>query len=133
MKPYSLDLRQRVLQALQEGQTQNQIAKRFDVSLSTVGRYKKQWQSHSTLVPKSIPGKPRRLNEEAAQQLACLTKSRTDWTLATLALAWQDTTGQSLPCTTLHRYLRWLGFSQKKRAASPASATKKNGPTSKSR
>ena len=132
MGPYSVDLRQRIVEALQEGHTQSSIAKRFDVSLSTVGRYKKQWQTHNSLTPKAIPGKPRRLNAQAAEQLADLAKSRTDWTLATLAAAWHDATGQQLPTSTIHRYLKWLGFSQKKRVVSPPNATRKKEPTSRS-
>ena len=42
MKAYSQDLRQRVLRAVDAGQTQAEIAKTFAVSVATIKRYLKQ-------------------------------------------------------------------------------------------
>ena len=58
MKPYSQDLRQRVLRAVDQGTSQAEIAKTFAVSVATIKRYLKQRRETGHVVPKAIPGRP---------------------------------------------------------------------------
>ncbi len=58
MKAYSQDLRQRVLRAIDAGQSQVEVAKTFAVSTSTIKRYLKQRRESGHLLPKAIPGRP---------------------------------------------------------------------------
>lgn len=58
IKAYSQDLRQRVLPAVDAGQTQAEIAKTFAVSVATIKRYLKQHRETGHMQPKAIPGRP---------------------------------------------------------------------------
>ncbi len=131
MKPLSVDLRQRVVDALQSGQTRNQVATRFAVSLSSVGRLARQWREQGNLEPRPIPGRTRAVCEAHKDWLQELLAAQEDWTLQSLAQAFQEKVGKAISTSALQRNLDWLGFSYKKRVASPANATRKSEPLSK--
>jgi len=58
MKAYSQDLRQRILQTVDEGKTQAQAAHLLKVSETTVKRYVRQRREKGHVRPKPIPGRP---------------------------------------------------------------------------
>ncbi len=58
MKPYSPDLRQRVLDAIDHGTPRQQIVEVLEVSLSTIKRYLRQRRQTGQLAAKPIPGRP---------------------------------------------------------------------------
>src|ERR1700704_4502630 len=60
MKPYSQDLRERVVKAVDEGLSRGEIVKLFGVSEATIKRYLKQRRETGNLAPKPIPGYPPR-------------------------------------------------------------------------
>jgi transposase len=126
MRSLSLDLRQRIVAAHEEGMTQTQIAQRFAVSQPTVCRLVKQWQSEHDLKEKPKSGRPPCLSAAQLPQLEALAASRTDWTLAQLADAWQERFGTRLSLTTLWRALQKQGFTHKKRAGSRSNKTPKS-------
>lgn len=115
MRAYSLDLRQRVVEALQSGQRHKALAQRFDISLASVQRYARAWRERGHLAARPIPGRARALCPEQAQELEELLRSRTDWTLQSLAQAWQQQTGRGISVSALHRNLRWQDGTHKKR------------------
>ncbi len=133
VKALSLDLRQRVADALEGGQTQTSIAQRFAVSLSSVERIARKRREGQTLEPGVPPGKKPLVEQEQQEAFAQLAVSRTDWTLQTLAQAWQEQGGKALSQATTSRTLRRNGFSFKKSAALPKSATKPSATPSASR
>lgn len=133
MKPLSLDLRQRVAQALETGAAQSSIAQRFAVSLASVERIARKQRNQQSLTPKVSTGRRPRVAQEQRQAFEQLAASRTDWTLQTLAQAWQEQGGKALSPATTSRTLRRNGFSFKKSAASPASETRTNAASSGSR
>src|SRR5215469_9321410 len=57
MKPYSIDLRQRVLDAVDRGTPRRLIVEQLEVSLSTIKRYLKQRHVTGQLAAKPIPGR----------------------------------------------------------------------------
>ena len=126
MKPLSPDLRQRILDTLQGGQTREQVAARFCVSLSSVQRLKRQWNQHQHLNPKPIPGRGKAIQEEQAAELKQIIATQNDWTLESLAQAWEQHTGKAISTSALHRNLHWLGYSYKKRIASPRNGTQRS-------
>ena len=130
MKPLSPDLRERILEALQGGQTRQQVATRFCVSLSSVQRLKRQGKEHQHLEPKPIPGRTRAVKEDQAAEPKEILATQNDWTLQSLAQAWQQHTGKALSTSALHRNLHWLGYSYKKRVASPRKETRTSAPLS---
>ena len=133
MKALSLDLRQRVadaLDALEAGQTQASVARRFAVSLSSVERLaRKKRQGHS-LEPSKSPGKKPLVAQEQQHAFEQLAASGTHWTLQTLADAWHEQGGQALSQATVLRTLRRLGFAYKKRVALPGNETRTSAESS---
>ena len=124
VKALSLDLRQRVADAVEAGHTQTSIAERFAVSLSSVERIARKRRAGHGLEPGVPPGKKPLVEPEQHEAFAQLAASRTDWTLQTLAQAWQEQAGgKALSLATTSRTLRRVGFSFKKSAALPKSAT----------
>ena len=60
MRPYSMDLRERVAAVIDEGEgSQRQVAKRFRVSVSFVTRLIQRRREAGTLAPKAHGGGPR--------------------------------------------------------------------------
>lgn len=58
MKPYSKDLRLRVLGAVDAGRSREQIAETFSVSEPTIKRWIKRRRESGDVEPKPIPGRP---------------------------------------------------------------------------
>src|SRR6266568_3680263 len=58
MKAYSQDLRERVVGAVDQGKSRDEIANLFAVSLSTIKRYLRQRRDQGHVRPKMIPGRP---------------------------------------------------------------------------
>ena len=55
-KPYSLDLRERVVRAIEDGITREAAAERFEIGISTVGRYIRRKAEKGTLEPEQFGG-----------------------------------------------------------------------------
>jgi transposase len=60
MKAYSVDLRAKVLRAVDQGYARKEIVKLLGVSPATIKRYLKQRQETGNLAPKPRPGRPRK-------------------------------------------------------------------------
>jgi transposase len=83
-KPYSNDLRARVIEAIEEGATREETAERHHVSLSSVGRFLRLKREHGSVSPAKFGGyKPYALaaHEELVRQLLA---EQPDITLAEL-------------------------------------------------
>lgn len=111
MRPYSMDLRQRVAQAVDHHEgSLRQLARRFCVSVSCVTRLLALRRRTGSLAPKPHQGgPPPLLGPEARQRLQQLVHDQPDATLAELA--------QPLGCspTTVWRALRRLKLTRKKK------------------
>jgi transposase len=111
MRPYSMDLRQRIAQAVDGKQgSLRQLARRFCVRVSCITRLLALRRRTGSLAPKPHQGgPPPRLGAEARQRLQQLVHDQPDATLAELA--------QPLGCspTTVWRALRRFKISRKKK------------------
>lgn len=58
MKPYSKDLRLRVLAAVDGGTPREEVAKTFSVSMPTIKRWLRRRRETGDVEPKPIPGRP---------------------------------------------------------------------------
>ncbi len=120
MRPYSIDLRERIVAALlQEGQPQ--VAQRFGVSLSSVQRYARLHKAQGTLAAKPLPGRKPAISKDQEPELDALLRRDTDWTLRGIAQAWHETTGTPISISALHRSVQRLGYRFKKRRGMPKS------------
>jgi transposase len=133
MKALSLDLRQRIIDALDKDATQRSIAERFAVSESSVERLAAKKRLGLSLEPKPTPGRKRRVPEDKLPAFEELVRSRKDWTAEALADAWQAQGEASLSISTATRVLKQIRFSFKKNAKSPWSEMPKNEPSSGSK
>lgn len=123
MKSYSLDLRERIVGARNLGESVARVAQRFGVCTKTVRVYEKR-AAQGRLSATSRPGRACRLSESEHIVLTTLVQERSNWTLASLAEAWQERGGCELPSSTLHDALGRIGMTYKKRVASLKNAAK---------
>jgi transposase len=65
MNDYSIDLRRKIVSAVERGISKTQVARTFDVSLSSVKRYANKAGRGESLVPKKSPGPAPKLDEKA--------------------------------------------------------------------
>jgi transposase len=113
MRPYSEDLRQRVVDTVQRGEDPvRQIARRFLVSVSFVNRLLKRYRTTSSLAPKSHGGgHPPALGPEDLERLGELIRQQPDATLEEC----RQRLGASCSTMTISRALRKLGLPRKKK------------------
>jgi len=69
MNPYSEDLREKIVEALNRGMGKSEAARTFAVSLSSVKRYAKRAEEGRSLVPKKRPGSKPKLDERSRKLL----------------------------------------------------------------
>lgn len=117
MKPYSLDLRQRIVASLDKGLSVRQVCEQFAVSHDSVQRYRKL-AGAGTLSAKPIPGKTSRLQPEQEGGFIAMIQEHPDFTLEQFQHEWLERSGVWLPKSTLHDHLKRLGGRFKKRAVS---------------
>jgi transposase len=108
MKPYSLDFRQKVVEAYESGGiSQRQIAKNFRVTLSFVQGLLKQKRELGTIAPKvRTEQTPTKLNGEQLDVLRQLVEAQPDATLAELQERLQQKTGVLIGIATVDRMIR---------------------------
>ncbi|MDJ0799871.1 MAG: transposase [Calothrix sp. MO_167.B12] len=117
MKPYSRDLRQRIINAYtkQEG-SQRQIAQRFGVSLSFVQGLLKRYRSCGTLEPKPHGGgQSPKLNPEQMSVVAELVQKNKGATLLQLCYQLEQITGVRVSRPTMGRIIKKLNLSRRRK------------------
>lgn len=117
MRAYSLDLRQRILDAYRAGEgTQPELAQRFRVSLSFVEKLLHQQRTTGSIAPRPHGGgQKRRIGPEHEPILLRLIEVKNDATDAEVAMLFSSETGLSVSTRTVNRMWRRLGVTYKKR------------------
>jgi transposase len=114
-KPYSEDLRSRIVQAVEaQGISQPIVAERFAVSLSSVKRYVRQYRATGTLTAATSPGRPRAIPAAAHAAVVAQLTVTPDAALADHCLRWEEATGVSVSASTWCRVERRVNWSRKK-------------------
>ena len=113
-KACSGDLRERVIDAVEEGATRREAAERFDVSASSAVKWFQSWRWEGRRAPKPRGGSRSPL-EDHAEAILGLVCEQPDWTLAELVVALHK---QRIPGSrsALWRFLERHGISFKKKA-----------------
>src|SRR6266568_2050653 len=114
MKAYSQDLRQRILQTVDEGKTQAQAASLFKVSETTVKRYVRQRREKGHVRPKPIPGRPPRKRAPLEAQLQPQLEKQPDATLQEHCDTWEAKAGIKVSISTMSRAIEHLKWTRKK-------------------
>jgi transposase len=124
MKAYSIDLRERVVQAVVNGMTKSRAARTFSVSLATVKNYVRQLQATGSLAPRPIPGRPREIPPEQDAAFVAELRSAQDATLDELRAAWETVSGVRVSAATMSRAIKRVQWTRKKRRWVPPSGTR---------
>jgi transposase len=128
MKPYSRDLRERVIEAYARGEgTQKGLAKRFAVSLSSVARWLRDYRAKGSVAPKPNLGGTwlRIVTEKDKDQLIQWYKEQPDATYEEMAERFSKETGRYIARSTMGKAVLRLGITRKKRRFAPPNATQK--------
>jgi transposase len=116
-RPYSTDLRARVLRACEIGEeSQAEIARRFEISESAVGSWLRHLRQEGRRAPKPH-GRGFRsiLDEDDGAVLRSLVNDRNDATLKEYVQGFMDRTGEEISESSLCRALKRQGLVIKKR------------------
>jgi transposase len=115
MRAYSVDLRERIVAAVQSGQTPQQTAARFDVSVMTVRRYLHQNQANEgNLAPRFAPGATHRVPDALLPQIEEYLTDHPGTTVQQVRNWLQETHAVALSLTTTYRTLARLQITWKK-------------------
>lgn len=117
MKPYSVDLRQRIVAAVNAGMPRSEVVRTFQVSAATIRRYLKQQRDRGDLTPRAhTGGRQAQIGPEQFPALQQLIAAAPDATLAETCAQWQQHTGVLVSQATMCRALAQIGWTRKKRA-----------------
>lgn len=123
MRPYSEDLRRKIVAAVERGMPKTEAARTFGVSLSSVKRYWRLAAHEEPLAPRKGGGRPPKTNAATARLLEEDVARRPYASAHERAAFLRATSGIELSASTVRRLLSRLGFSQKNGAWVRRSAT----------
>jgi transposase len=112
-RPYSLDLRERVVAAVVAGRSCRAVAKLFDVSVASVVKWSQRARETGSAAAKPMGGKRPYLLEAERDWLLARLAEKSDLTLQAL-LGELAERGVVVSCDTLWRFLKREGISFKK-------------------
>jgi len=115
MKAYSEDLRQKVVEAVeQRGASKSETARLFGISLSSVKRYTRLAIEGESLTPRKGGGRPPIADETTRKLLEEDIRTRPAATVKERCHFLESFAGKTLSEPTLRRLLKRMGFSRKK-------------------
>jgi transposase len=127
MKPYSKDLRLRVLAAVDRGMPKREAARIFGVSEPTIRRYLRLRRETGNVEPKPVPGPPARKWEALEQRLPAQVRLNPDLTLEEHCKLFEEESGMVVSASTMSRAFKRLGLPLKKSRSGLPSETKRRG------
>ena len=126
MKAYSLDVREKVLRAVDQGYPREEIVRLLGVSSATIKRYLKQRRETGTVAPKVIPGRPPKKSGPLQAELVAQLRAHDDLRLADHCHWWEQTHGVKVSISTMSRAIKRLGWTRKKRHWQPVNVVRKS-------
>src|ERR671912_1645160 len=108
MKPYSKDLRLRVLSAVDAGKPREEVAKTFSVSIPTIKRWLKRRRQTGDVEPRAIPGRPARKGAMLKEWLPEHLEANHDLTLEEHCEAFEEEFGEGVSTSTIGRAIAGL-------------------------
>ena len=127
-KPYSIDLRERVIQGISDGLKYVQVAERLAVSVSFVSKLLTQWRAAGTVEPGKFGGRKTSSLAPHEATVRALLAADADLTLAELRKR-LEAEGIVTSRSTLARFLQALGITRKKRRSGRPSRIARTSPT----
>ena len=126
-RPYSVDLRWRIVRAVEAGLSRRAAAAKFEVSVSCVVKLMQRWRELGTLEPARIGGAKRSPLAAHAERLHALLAAEPDLTIAELRSR-LAAAGIVTSRSALGRFLLAAGLTRKKRPITPPSRTAPTSP-----
>jgi transposase len=114
MKAYSIDLRQKIVDAIERGMPKAAAARTFGVGISTVKRYATKTQRGEPLKPGKAPGKRPKMDEKVSKLLEGDLRERPFLTLRERCEYVEAISGVSVSRSTMCRAIARLGKTRKK-------------------
>lgn len=115
MKAYSIDFREKVVKAYEQGNTSmRKLATRFDVSLAFVQRLLKQKKIKGHVQPEKQGGSMRSQLHGYSTQLTQMVEKYPDATLSEYCEYWGETSNQWVSTSTMCRALQKQQLTRKK-------------------
>ena len=118
MKPYSVDLRQRIVDSYTHNEGSiRQLAQRYKVGRDCVRRLLKQYRETGSVEPSPSGGcKPPKLTNPHREQLRQLVEADNDATLVQLAQRLEQATQVRVSPSTISRTLSQMSITRKKKS-----------------
>lgn len=114
MKPYSVDLRERLLGAIDAGLSQAEAARLLGVGAATIERWVRRRRETGGVAPLPRRGRPRRIGPAQEAPLLAQVRATPDATLAEHCARWEQTQGVRVSVATMSRALARAGWPLKK-------------------
>jgi transposase len=108
MRPYSKDLRLRVLSSVDSGKLSELVAKTFSVSMPTIKRWLRRRRETGDVQPEPIPGRPSRKGKMLKEWLPEHLQANDDLTLEEHRQAFEEEFGEELSTSTIGRAIAGL-------------------------
>lgn len=115
MKPYSKDLRMKVLAAVDRGMPRQEVAEVFGVSVPTIKRWLRRPRETGDVEPKPIPGPPARKGAALEDYLPTQLRANPDLTLEEHRELFDEAYDVKASTATVSRAFKRLGLPLKKR------------------
>lgn len=121
---HSLDLRRRVVRAVEAGASCRQAAARFEIGVSSAIRWVARSRETGDIAPKPRggPRRPSRIDPHGALIMEWLAKEP-DLTLPEIAAKLEDAVGYRPPPSVVHEFFKRRGVTRKKRRRTPPNRT----------
>ncbi len=117
MKAYPVELRSRIVAAVERGLSQVEVARRFTVSERTVYRSLTQQRQTGDLTPGRSPGMAPLIGPDQAEAMRGQVAAHPDVTLEDHCEVWAATHGVRVSIATMSRVQRGFGITVKKNGA----------------
>ena len=115
-KPYSEDLRQGVVQAIETGHTYEEVSDLYGVSVSSVSRFVTRWRGTGSVSPEKFGGYKGYALEPYRVRITQWIAARPDITMSELQARLANKK-VAVSQTAIFRFLRHLDFTFKKKPA----------------
>jgi transposase len=125
MKPYSQDLREKIIRALEASETQEEVADRFSVSLSFVEKLWRRWRTSGSYAALAHAGGRQRSLREHEAAIRKEVAAQPDVTLAELCERLAGAGAPPVSLATMCAELQRLDLPRKKSRSTTASATRR--------
>ena len=125
MRPYSQDLRERAIAALEAGQTQAEVAAQFRIHKSTLEKWWYRWQETGSCAALPPAHGPQRTLQAAESFIRAEVQKRPDATLAELCERVKEVKGLQASPSMMCRELQLLNLPLKKSRFMTANAIRR--------